>query len=71
MCDDEIHQFEGTILSVSHDRYFLDRTAERLWILTPEGMADFDGNYSEWTEKLKEDERRAKQAVAAAKGKRG
>jgi ATP-binding cassette subfamily F protein 3 len=70
--ENTLSQFEGTILSVSHDRYFLDRTAERLWILTPEGMNDFDGNYSGWTQKLKDDEKRAKQAAAAAtaKGKR-
>jgi ATP-binding cassette subfamily F protein 3 len=71
--ENTLSEFEGTVLSVSHDRYFLDRTTERLWILTPGGeMTDFDGNYSAWTEKQKADEKRAKQnAAATAKGKRG
>src|SRR5258706_6395887 len=70
--ENTLSQFEGTILSVSHDRYFLDRTAERLWILTPGSeMTDFDGNYTAWTEKQKADEKRAKQeAAATAKSKR-
>jgi ATP-binding cassette subfamily F protein 3 len=64
-------EFDGTILTVSHDRYFLDRTAERLWIITPPALADFDGNYSQWVEKQKELEKRAKQeAASSAKGKR-
>jgi ATP-binding cassette subfamily F protein 3 len=56
--------FEGTILCVSHDRYFLDQVATRLWILTPPTLTDFEGNYSEWTAKLKADEKRAKQDMA-------
>jgi ATP-binding cassette subfamily F protein 3 len=62
--------FEGTILCVSHDRYFLDEVVERLWVITPPGMRDFDGNYSAWVEKVKEEESRAKQEAAGAKGKR-
>jgi ATP-binding cassette subfamily F protein 3 len=68
--ENTLSEFEGTVLSVSHDRYFLDRTTERLWILTPEGMTDFDGNYTAWTEKQKADEKRAKQEAAATKAKR-
>jgi len=68
--ENTLTEFEGTILTVSHDRYFLDQTAQRLWILTPQGLTDFDGNYSAWTEKQKADERRAKQEASAAKGKK-
>src|SRR5205085_9696075 len=50
--------FEGTLLCVSHDRYFLDQVATRLWILTPPGMQDFDGNYPACTENHKQDEQR-------------
>ena len=63
--------FEGTILCVSHDRYFLDQVVERLWVLNPPGVDDFDGNYSAWVEKLKAKELAAKAPVpAAGKGKR-
>jgi ATP-binding cassette subfamily F protein 3 len=47
--------FEGTVLCVSHDRYFLDRTVQRLWVLEPPGMRDFAGNYSKWHEKMVKD----------------
>ena len=64
-----LSQFEGTILCVSHDRYFLDQVVERLWILNPPALTDFDGNYSAWVEKQKADEKRAKAEAAQAKAK--
>jgi len=36
-----LNGFEGTVLCVSHDRYFLDRVAKRLFILHPPTMEDF------------------------------
>lgn len=57
--------FEGTILCVSHDRYFLDHAVERLWVLTPPGVRDFDGNYSAWVEKLAAEVKRAKETPPA------
>jgi ATP-binding cassette, subfamily F, member 3 len=48
-----LSQFDGTLLCVSHDRYFLDKIVERLWVLEPGGVVDFEGNYSEWHERLK------------------
>jgi ATP-binding cassette subfamily F protein 3 len=66
-----LSDFEGTIVCVSHDRYFLDQVVERLWVLNPPGMTDFDGNYSAWVEKLKSNEKRAKaEAATAGKGKK-
>jgi ATP-binding cassette, subfamily F, member 3 len=55
-----LNDFGGTILCVSHDRYFLDRVARRLLVLDPPNMKDFDGNYSAWQHKQHE------KAVAAA-----
>ena len=51
-------QFDGTLLCVSHDRYFLDRVVERLWIVRPPGMLDFGGTYSDWVQKQIDDETR-------------
>ncbi|HXE54121.1 MAG TPA: ABC-F family ATP-binding cassette domain-containing protein [Tepidisphaeraceae bacterium] len=48
--------FEGTILCVSHDRYFLNQVVERLWVVSPPDVTDFAGNYSQWLEKQKEKE---------------
>ncbi|MCC7351024.1 MAG: ABC-F family ATP-binding cassette domain-containing protein [Phycisphaerales bacterium] len=46
--ENALRQFNGTLLCVSHDRYFLNRTADRLLILQPPGIVDFDGTYSQW-----------------------
>jgi len=56
-----LNDYDGTILCVSHDRYFLDRVAERLLVLDPPGMIDFEGNYTAWHQK-----QHAKAAAAAA-----
>lgn len=46
-----LSDFAGTILCVSHDRYFLDRIMSRLLILEPPGIEQFAGNYTEWVRK--------------------
>jgi ATP-binding cassette subfamily F protein 3 len=43
--------FEGTMICVSHDRYFLDKVVKRMFIVTPPELEQFDGNYSEWHSK--------------------
>jgi len=45
-----LRQFNGTILFVSHDRYFLDQVATRVISLEPERYWDFEGNYSAFQE---------------------
>ncbi len=43
--------FDGTIITVSHDRYFLDRVATQILAFDENGIAeDFEGNYSEYHE---------------------
>lgn len=66
--------FEGTVLCVSHDRYFLDRLAKRLFIITPPDLNDFIppaptpdetpiGIYSAWALREKQRAAQAQQAV--------
>lgn len=45
--EEALEDFPGTILFVSHDRYFIHRIATRVWELTPEGIRDYRGDY-EW-----------------------
>ena len=40
--------FGGTLLFVSHDRYFMDRIATRVLVFTPEGVKEHEGNYSDY-----------------------
>ena len=58
--------FDGTILCVSHDRFFLDRVVNRLLVLRPPTIDDFALNYSGWVRKLAADSAAAKEAAAAA-----
>ena len=42
-----IHDFEGTVLFISHDRYFVDRVADHLLIMQPNGrFKKLEGNYT-------------------------
>jgi len=50
--EDYLEDFPGVVITVSHDRYFLDKVAEQLLVLRGEGKIDsFYGNYSEYLEK--------------------
>ncbi len=48
--EDAINNYEGTVFYVSHDRYFIDRTAGRILDLSPEGIVNYKGNYSYYLE---------------------
>ena len=41
-------EFEGAVLVISHDRYFLDRVATRIILLADGATTDFAGNYSDF-----------------------
>lgn len=45
--------YDGTMLMVSHDRYFINRLADRILYLTEDGIESFTGNYDEFSEKHK------------------
>lgn len=61
--EDYIEEFQGVVISVSHDRYFLDKTAEQLLVFQGEGVIDrFYGTYSEYLE-TKQHEEAEKSAV--------
>jgi ATP-binding cassette subfamily F protein 3 len=43
-----IKNFDGTVLLVSHDRYFLNRVADHLLVFEPSGVRVIEGNYDEY-----------------------
>jgi ATP-binding cassette, subfamily F, member 3 len=43
-----LNEYNGTILFVSHDRYFIDAVADTIWMVQDGGVTAFDGNYSEF-----------------------
>ncbi len=59
-----IEEFEGVLLFVSHDRYFIEKFAERVWLLEDGKIRDFKCGYSKYRSIL-EHEAAAKVPVAA------
>ncbi len=49
--EDALNHYEGTVLYVSHDRYFINRTAHRILELTGERFVNYIGNYDYYLEK--------------------
>lgn len=43
--------YDGTLLIVSHDRYFINRMATRILHMTPNGCDSYAGNYDDYTER--------------------
>ncbi len=49
--EDALNGYEGTVLYVSHDRYFINKTANRILDLTAERFVNYIGNYDYYLEK--------------------
>jgi ATP-binding cassette subfamily F protein 3 len=56
MLEEALDDYDGTILFVSHDRYFLNKMATRTLELTPDGIISYLGNYDYMLEKKREQE---------------
>ena len=52
--EDALNSYTGTVLYVSHDRYFINRTASRILDLTSDGFVNYIGNYDYYLEKKDE-----------------
>ena len=46
--ENAVAEFPGTLLFVSHDRYFIDQFADRIWELENGHISDFKGNYRQF-----------------------
>ena len=46
--EEAVEEYEGNLLFVSHDRYFIDRFATRIWMLEGGKITDFKGTYQEY-----------------------
>ena len=45
-----LQQFEGTLIVVSHDRYFLDNVANKIWFIENQQIKEYPGTYQEYEE---------------------
>ncbi|CQR74209.1 COG0488: ATPase components of ABC transporters with duplicated ATPase domains [Sporomusa ovata] len=51
--EDYLEDFPGAVIVVSHDRYFLDRVVEKLFVFEGQGkITQYPGNYSDYQEKI-------------------
>ena len=60
--EEAVEDYEGNLLFVSHDRYFINRFATRIWMLEDGHITDFEGTYQEFQAAR---ERKQAQAKAA------
>jgi ATP-binding cassette subfamily F protein uup len=64
--EDFLQEYQGCIIIVSHDRYFMDKLVDHLFVFEGGGeVRDFPGNYTQYREWEKEESRSQKQEVAA------
>ena len=67
--EDYLNSYKGAVLIVSHDRYFLDRLAERIWEVEDAELTEYKGNYTQYKQlkaeyvsfQLKEYEKQSRQ----------
>jgi len=64
---ESLKKYEGTMILVSHDRYFISKTANKIWEIDEHSIREFKGDYEEWVDWKQRDE---KKKAAEAKNKK-
>ena len=62
-----LQAFDGTLILVSHDRWFVSQLANRILEITPAGIRDFPGTYDEYLERCGDDHLDAEVVLARAR----
>lgn len=76
-CDlliEALNKYEGSIILVSHDRYFVSKTANKIWEIVDHQIKEFKGGYEEWVawkERMAKQEADAKKAETGSKKSEG
>ena len=66
-----LQDFDGTIILVSHDRWFVQEIATRVLEITPSGMTDFPGSYEEYIASCGDDHLDADSVIERARTRSG
>lgn len=64
---ESLNKYEGSLILVSHDRYFISRLANKIWEIEDHKIREFKGTYAEWEDWK---ERRAKTEAEQKKGEK-
>ncbi len=67
MLIEALNKYKGTLIIVSHDRYFISKTANKIWNIEEGKINEFNGNYDEWDTWHKDKLKREQQQGATAK----
>ena len=67
--EEAVEDYEGNLLFVSHDRYFINRFATRIWMLEDGHITDFEGTYQEFQAARERKQAQAKAAPPAQEQK--
>ena len=51
--EETLKNYEGTMLVISHDRYFINKLADRVLVMEKHGLKEYLGNYDNYAEKVK------------------
>lgn len=51
--ENTLKEYGGTLLIISHDRYFINKLADRVLVMKPDGMTEYLGNYDYYLERTK------------------
>ena len=65
--ENALQDYPGTLLMISHDRYFINKLADRIYVLNSDGTTAYEGRYDDYLAKKKEDADLQKQAAPSAK----
>ncbi len=71
-----LNKYEGSLILVSHDRYFISRLANKIWEIDEQKIREFKGTYSEWEEwkerreKAMAEQKKAEKAVVVPEVKK-
>ena len=58
---ESLNNYEGSLILVSHDRYFISKTANKIWEIVDGKVVEFKGGYEEWVEWKERMEKLSKQ----------
>ena len=69
--EDYLRNFQGCLIVVSHDRYFMDKMVDHLFVFEGEGVIkDIVGNYTDFRKKQIQDKRDEKNAISQVKNEK-
>ncbi len=67
-----LNKYQGSIILVSHDRFFVSQTANKIWEIVDEEIKEFKGTYTEyleWKERMAKKAAESKEPVAGSEKK--